>query len=282
MLGGRVVGPRDVRIVEPAAERRDVETRALLAPVSALLQHPHQRRRSGIAPPGLHQTLALPADEGFDRHQRVVACPGGLSRDREQVIGERRAHGRGEEVVGEREFLGPMPVVGRIGRTGGRIGLLTCEIVDGKAVHLPVVVAGDRRVVVVLHILGKDLLQAPAEVDGLAVHLPGRRTVGAGEQAEEVVEAAVLLDDEDHVLDRELRVECGCIDLRGTPARWVDRDVDPAQEPDGTRIIGEDPSGRVGRPGVLAAGAGGCKERRCGYESEELADLGTSWKGLSV
>ena len=166
-----------------------------------------------VAPPRLR-----PAVGGVGQH-RLEVLPwvrpraARLRGDAVQVVRERRPQRGGEEVVVQHEVVCPAEIVAGILRPELCVrGVAVHHVVE--PIHRPIVDRLDRALAAV-----RDIERASArgrqEGHPLAVLHPEAHAMGAREPAKEVVEAPVLLDQEDHVLDRRLRVECVGVDRSG-------------------------------------------------------------------
>ncbi len=226
-VGVGVVLPADPRFLQLVGQHLDVDARPGALPVGRDLQQLPRRRGDVLLQ--AHDPLDVGVGEVLEREPlrvllRVVAVvalgvggrlvvddPVGLRRHRVQVLGERRAEHRREEPVGHHEPVRVRPVGGeRIAIVLDVSGEVLAQRDAVVAVHLAAVDREQSRIERVPEVVGHDLRRV-LQRDGLGV-LQGRAVqraalrgaVDARIATEVVIEAPVLLDHENDVLDRVL------------------------------------------------------------------------------
>src|SRR4029078_4990168 len=134
----------DLRLVTLSIDLLDVD--AMLA------------ERDRVASPALEVSATRLAVRRIERDRpdvlRVVRDTGGLPGDEVEVVGQRRAEHRGEEVVADRVLPRPVPVGGDLRAEELRVGPRVAVEVDAEVVELPVVVLRARRATVVTRLFG--------------------------------------------------------------------------------------------------------------------------------
>ena len=129
------------------------------------------------------------------RQRRVLAHHARVPRDADHAVHVSRSEGRAEIAVAERESVGERPVVGEVGaRVIDQALALPERDQVGHALHLGVEDPSGR----CDPVAGVDLAVRSGVRQGCAVG----QSVDAWKEAEVVVEGAVLLHQEDEVLDR--------------------------------------------------------------------------------
>ena len=162
--------------------------------------------------------------ERRNRAVRIIAIPTGEVRvmglvvhdperargDRVEVLGERRSVLRGEQVVGEHEPVGVVPVVGEASAVELRVSLQLLTAEDRvESVHPPAVDREQAGPIPVRDRCRHHIRRGPQRDRRSVQELPDGRPVGTRVLPEIVIERPVLLHDEDHVLDRNVRGESG-------------------------------------------------------------------------
>ncbi len=199
-----VVGPIDADLAELLAHRLEREARVALREVPlVVLDEDEDVVADRVAPPALVRLLAL--DARLDV-LGVVDHAARLAGDEVVVVPVARSGRRGEEVVGERVFPGPHPVVRDLRLVELRVRVGRAVDAGAEPVELPAVHAVQVGRPVVREVAGQPvragdqrLLVPVLDADGGA----GR----SGERPEEIVEAPVLEHHVDHALDRRVRVD---------------------------------------------------------------------------
>ena len=213
-----VVEPVQAGVVEQVRHRREREAREDVAQLALQVDHGHGRTGAVVTSPRVRAglwILRVPVD-GAPAELRAV--PAGLRGDREDVVPEARATPRGEHPVADPILLRVGPVVGDVAGPHLGVGDVLAGCLHDRAVlvaepiHLTAVIRLVEGRVRVRNILGHRVVggRHRERVDGarrrLAVAPRGGRLVQVvariGERPEVVVEAPVLLGDEDDVLDR--------------------------------------------------------------------------------
>ena len=199
--------PRHGVSIEQIAQRRILKARERALAVAVFeLGLGHQQRG--------HGARGRVASPRFTRREVNQALRLRLIEDRaagDEILmgGKTAAALRLEHMIGQHELLGHVPVRRDLRRIdvlvrarSGLAGTLLAPALQVEAVHLAAVVVFQKSGVRVTEItrIGKvDLLERDL---GAVFERAERRSVRAGEGREEVVEGAVLLNDDDHVRDR--------------------------------------------------------------------------------
>ena len=242
-VGLRAILPCDPRLLELVGERRDVDAGPRVNPVLGDLV---QARRIVVpmilkTHDGMDVVFRKTLDrEAFRVFGRVIAIvarvvggrlvvddPVRLCGHGVEVLGEGGSEHRREEAVGQHEAIGEAPIHGQRAPVELRIAR---EVVPERHTVEPVHLAAiDRdqpwieRVAEVVRVdvgrRGERDGRAGRQVVVTLQRLADGRAVGARVLAEVVVERVVLLDQEDHVLDRAAGADLGGRGARRTGAR---------------------------------------------------------------